>query len=125
METNEYRGKSEPFNVPYAGNDTVDRADQRLELDRTVQNPVFRVRSSPKPTVTAAIANHRTLPLRTLIVCFTIWLIATQAMIFDEVKFETRVRLLEQDARSLGGFHMVLPNEGPPNPSTDANVQTL
>jgi hypothetical protein len=58
-------------------------------------------------------------------VCFTIWLIATQAMIFDQVKFAGRVHLLEQEARSLGGPQVVVPNEPTTNLPTDAKVQRL
>ena len=114
MKMNQYRGDSEPFSVPSA-NDTVNQTDQRPALDR-----VFRVGNDA-----AAIASRRPFPLRTLIVCFTIWLIATQAMIFDEVKFETRVHLLDQAAQSLGGLHMVVPNEQPSNPPTGPRLQTL
>jgi hypothetical protein len=124
MKTNQYRGDSEPFSVPSA-NDMVNRTDQGSELDRAEHNRIFRVGNSPRGTDVAAIASRRPFPLRTLIVCFTIWLIATQAMIFDEVKFETRVHLLDQAAQSLGGFHMVVPNEQPSNPPTGLRLQTL
>jgi hypothetical protein len=60
-----------------------------------------------------------------VIVCFTIWLIATQAMIFDQVKFDERARLLEQEARSLGLPQVVIPNERQSNLSTRAKVQRL
>jgi|SRR6516165_10009858 hypothetical protein len=125
MKTNQYRGDNDPFSVPYFANDTVDRTDQGLELDRAEHNRVFRVGNSPSGAVAAAITSRGPFPLRTLIVCFTIWLIATQAMIFDEVKFETRAHLLEQEARSLGGLQLVVPNERPPNPPTGAKVQRL
>jgi hypothetical protein len=125
MKTNQYRGESEPFSVAYSANDTVDRTDQGPELDRAGHNRLFRVGNSPSGAIAAAVASRRPFPLRTLIVCFTIWLIATQAMIFDEVKFETRVHLLDQAAQSLGGFHMVVPNEQPSNPPTGPRLQTL
>jgi hypothetical protein len=119
MKMNQYRGDSEPFSVPSA-NDTVNRTDQGPELDRAEHNRVFRVGNDA-----AAIASRRPFPLRTLIVCFTIWLIATQAMIFDQIKFETRVHLLDQAAQSLGQFHMAVPNEQPSNPPTGATGQRL
>jgi hypothetical protein len=104
MKTNQDRGDSEPFGVLYSANDVV---------------------NSPSGAVAAPIASRRPFPLRTLMVCFTIWLIATQAMIFDELKFATRVHLLEQVTQSLGGSHVVVPNEQPSGPSADARLQTL
>jgi hypothetical protein len=102
-----------------SANDTIDRTDQGLELDRAGGNRVFKVGNSPSG------ANRGPFPVRTLIVCFTIWLIATQAMIFDQFKFEERVHLLEQQARSLGAPQVVVPNEQPSNLSTPANAQIL
>ena len=125
MKTNQYRGDSEPFGMLYSANDTVDRADQKPEIDRTGGNRVFRVGDSPSGAVTAAIGNRRPFPSRTLMVCFTIWLIVTQAMIFDQVKFAGRVHLLEQEARSLGGPQVIVPNERPSNLPNGATVQRL
>ena len=109
----------------YSANDTVDRTDQKQELDRTGHTRVFRVGDSPSGSGAAAIANRRPFPLRTLMVCFTIWLIATQAMIFDQIRFDERARLLEQEARSLGGPQVIVPNERPSNLSTGVEVQRL
>ena len=41
---------------------------------------------------------RRPFPLRTLMVCFTAWLIATEVLIFDQIKFDAKVELLEQAA---------------------------
>jgi len=125
VKTNQYRGDSEPLSVAYSANDTVDRTEEGLELDRAERNRIFRVGNSPGGAVAAAVATRQPFPLRTLIVCFTIWLIATQAMIFDQLKFAERVHLLEQEARSLGAPQVVVPNERPSNLSTGANVQRL
>jgi hypothetical protein len=119
VKTNQYRKDSEPFSVLYSANDTVDRIDQGPEVDRAGGNRVFRVGNSPSG------ASRGSFPVRTLVVCFTIWLIATQAMVFDQLKFEERAHLLEQEARSLGVPQVVLPNEQPFNPSTRANAQIL
>ena len=119
VKTNQYRKDSEPFNVLYSANDTVDRIDQGAELDRAGGNRVFRVGNSPSG------ASRGSFPVRTLIVCFTIWLIATQAMIFDQVKFDERAHLLERQARSLGVPQVVIPNEQPSNLSTRAKMQRL
>ena len=116
MKTNQDRGDAAPFSVPYSASDMVDWTDQGPELDR---NGVFKVANSPRG------ASRRPFPLRTLIVCFTIWLIATQAMIFDQVKFDQRAHLIEQESRSLGGPQVIVPNERPSNLSTGAKVQRL
>jgi hypothetical protein len=54
-------------------------------------------------------------PLRTLMVCFTFWLIATEILIFDEAKFNTRVELLEQASRALHGPQVIVPSERQPD----------
>jgi hypothetical protein len=110
--------------VPYSANDTVDRTDQGPEVDRVRHTRVLTVSNSPTDAV-AGIVNRGPFPLRTLIVCFTIWLIATQAMIFDQVKFDERAHLLERQARSLGVPQVVIPNERQSNLSTHAKVQRL
>ena len=124
MNTNEYRGDSEPLSVLYSANDTVEQTDQGPELDRTEDSRVFSG-NSRSGAVAAAIASRGPFPLRTLIVCFTIWLIATQAMIFDQIKFETRARLVDQAVRSFGVPQVVVPTERPSNPPTSATVHRL
>ena len=119
VKTNQYRKESEAFSVLYSANDTVDRIDQGAELDRARGNRVFRVGNSPSG------ASRGSFPVSTLIVCFTIWLIATQAMIFDQLKFKERARLLEQEARSLFTPQVVVPNEQRSNLSMRANAQIL
>jgi len=108
MKTNQYRSDSEPFGVPYSPIEMVDGTGHGPELNGSEDN---RVKNSPSGTFAAASANRGPFPLRTLIVCFTIWLIATQAMIFDQVKFDERAHLLEQAARPFGGPQVVVPNE--------------
>ena len=119
MKANQYRGDSEPFSVLYSANDTVDRTNQKQELDRTGHTRIFRDGDSPNG------ASRGQFPVRTLIVCLTIWLIATQAMLFDQLKFEERAHLLEQEARSLGAPQAVVPNEPATNLATGAKVQRL
>jgi hypothetical protein len=125
MKTNQDRGDAAPFSVPYSANDMVDRTDQGPELDRPGHNRIFRMGNSPSGAIAPAIASRGPFPLRTLIVCFTIWLIATQAMIFDQVKFAERVHLLEEATRPLGGPQVVVPNEPTSNLPTGAKVQKL
>src|SRR6185503_1819855 len=99
--------------------------DQEPELDRAGHNRVFGIGNSPSGAVAPAIASRGPFPLRTLMVCFTIWLIATQAMIFDQIKFDERVHLLEQQSRSLGVPQVIIPNEPASNLPTGAKVQRL
>ena len=125
MKTNQYGGDSERFGVLYSANATTDRTDQRPELDRAGNNRVFNVDNSVSDTIAPNVASREPFPLRTLIVCFTIWLIATQAMVFDEIKFKTRADLLDQTVQTLGESHVVVPNERPRNPPTGAKLRTL
>src|SRR5262249_13598024 len=117
MKTNQYRGDSEPFSVLYPASDTVDRTDQGADLDRAG--------NSPTGAVASAVASRGPFPLRTLMVCFTIWLIATQAMFFDQLKFKERAQLLEETARSFGMPQVVVPNQQPSNLPSGASVQRL
>lgn len=125
MKMNECRASSEPASVPYSAVDTVYQGDQRLTPDRAGHNRVFTFDNSPSGTLAAAITSRERFPLRTLIVCFTIWLIATQAMIFDQVKFDARAHLLERTARSFGAPQAVVPNEPPSTMPSGANLQRL
>lgn len=124
MKTNQF-GDSKPVTVAYSRDAAVESADQGLEINPPGPNRAFRVGNSPGGAVTTAIARRGPFPLRTLMVCFTVWLIATQAMIFDQLKFEERAHLLEQAAQSFGAPQVVVPNGQPSNLSTGANVQRL
>lgn len=126
MKTNQYGGDLERCcGELYSANALTDRTDQRLELDRAGNNRVFNVNSSVSDTIAPNVVSRERFPLRTLIVCFTIWLIATQAMVFDEIKFKTRADLLDQTVQTLGESHVIVPNERPHNPPTGAKLQTL
>jgi hypothetical protein len=67
----------------------------------------------------------REFPLRTLMVCFTTWLIATEILIFDEIKFNANAALLERAARALRGPEVVVPSERPPDFPSDAKMDKL
>ena len=58
-----------------------------------------------------AASNRRSFPLRTLMVCFTIWLVATEILVFDQIKFNAKAELLEQATRAIRGSQLVLPTE--------------
>ena len=64
-------------------------------------------------------------PLRTLMVCFTIWLIATEVLVFDQLKFNAKAELLDQAARALRGSQLMVPNERPSNLPGDASMEKL
>jgi len=121
---NQYRSGSEPFSTLYSANDTVGKTEQGAEIDRAGNNPVFSSGNSPTGPG-AGITNRRPFPLRTLMVCCTIWLLATQAMIFDQIKFDERAHLIEQEARSFGAPQVIVPNEGQAKLPTDATLQRL
>jgi len=67
----------------------------------------------------------RAFPLRTLMVCFTIWLIATEAFVFDQIKFNERIQLLEQGAPMLRGPGVIVPNQRSSHVPSGARMQTL
>jgi hypothetical protein len=67
----------------------------------------------------------RPFPLRTLMVCFTIWLIATQVLVFDQLKFDAKTELLNQAARALRGSQLAVPSERPSNLPGDAGMEKL
>jgi hypothetical protein len=64
-------------------------------------------------------------PLRTLMVCFTIWLIATELLVFDQLKFNEKAELLDQAARALRGSQLMAPSERPSNLPGDARMEKL
>jgi hypothetical protein len=64
-------------------------------------------------------------PLRTLMACFTIWLIATEILVFDQLKFDAKAELLNQAARALRGSQLMAPSERPSNLSGDAGMEKL
>ncbi|HET6887963.1 MAG TPA: hypothetical protein VFH87_08570 [Candidatus Udaeobacter sp.] len=73
----------------------------------------------------AAVSNRRSFPLRTLMVCFTIWLIATEVLIFDQIKFSIRIEALEQAARAMHGSQLLVPTQRPSNIPGDAKMEKL
>ena len=119
MKTNAYRGDFEASMLPYSAIDARAPAD----TDLVMSSDSLAKGDSASGTVGAFV--RRPFPLRTLMVCFTIWLIATQAMIFDQVEFVERAQLLEQTARSLGAPKVVVPSERPSHSSSGAEMQRL
>ena len=67
----------------------------------------------------------RPFPLRTLMVCFTAWLVATEILMFDQFQFDAKTALLEQAARTLGAPHAMAPTERSPNPQGDATMEHI
>jgi hypothetical protein len=64
-------------------------------------------------------------PLRTLVVCFTICLIATEVLVFDQLKFDAKAELLNQAARALRGSQPAVPSDRPSNLPGDASMEKL
>ena len=73
----------------------------------------------------AAVSNRRLFPFRTLLVCFTIWLIATEVLIFDQIKFNIRIEALEQATRAMRGSQLLVPTQRPSNIPGDAKMEKL
>jgi len=67
----------------------------------------------------------RTFPLRTFVVCFTIWLIATEVLVFDEIKFNARIELLEQAGRTFRAPEVIVPSERSSDLPKGTKMQTL
>lgn len=116
---NAYRGDSETSMLPYSATDARAAAD----TDSMISNRNLARGDSASGTVGASV--RRPFPLRTLLFCFTIWLIATQAMIFDQLKFYERAQLLEQAARSFGAPQAVVPSGRSSHSSNGTEMQML
>jgi len=98
--------------------------EEAMDADRAMANRTFGngdLPSAPAP----AISRRKSFPLRTLMVCFTAWLITTDILIFDEVKFNANAALLEQAARALRRPEVVVPSERSPNFQSGAKMQRL
>ena len=79
----------------------------------------------PPSQSVAPISRRRSFPLGTLMVCFTSWLIATEVLVFDEIKFSANAQLLEQTARALRGSQVLIPTEPFSNLPSDAKREKL
>jgi hypothetical protein len=73
----------------------------------------------------AAVSNRRLFPFRTLLVCFTIWLVATEVLIFDQIKFNIRIEALEQATRAMHGSQLLVPTERPSHFPGPAKMEKL
>jgi hypothetical protein len=73
----------------------------------------------------AAVSDRRVFPLRTLMVCFTVWLVATEVLIFDQIRFNAKAELVEQAARAFRGPQLIVPSERTPQPSDRAKMEKL
>jgi hypothetical protein len=58
-------------------------------------------------------------------ICFTIWLVATEALIFDQIKFNVRAELIEQATRAIRGSQLLVPTERPSNLPDAAKMEKL
>jgi hypothetical protein len=103
------------MNIPIEG---------ETDADRAVANRTLGSGDLPNAPI-AAISRRRSFPLGTLMVCFTAWLIATEVLIFDEVKFNANAALLEQAARALRGQQMLVPTQRPSNLPGNAKMEKL
>jgi hypothetical protein len=58
-------------------------------------------------------------------VCCTIWVVATEVLIFDQIKFNARIELLEQATQGIRGSHLLVPTERSANVPGDAKMEKL
>jgi len=104
--------------------DAIERGRQGMEVDRVMSSRIPATGDSlSDPGV--AMSARRAFPLRTLMVCFTVWLMATEVLIFDQIKFDAKAELLEQAARALRGPQVMTPTERPSNLPSGAKMETL
>jgi len=95
-----------------------------MEDDCVMSNSIFGTGNTPNDAA-AAFSGRRRFPLRTLMICFTIWLIATEMLVFDQVKFDARAELLEQAARAFHAPQAIVPSERPSNLPMERKMQRL
>ena len=95
-----------------------------MEVDRVMSSRIVATGDSLSDPA-AAMPARRAFPLRTLMVCFTLWLIATEVLIFDQIKFDAKAELLEQAARALRGPQVMVPPERPSNLPSGAKMERL
>jgi hypothetical protein len=98
--------------------------EEATDADRAIANRTFGSADLPSAPG-AAISRRNSFPLRTLVVCFTIWLIATEVLIFDQIKFNVRTELLEQATRAIRGPQLLVPTERPSNLPGTAKMENL
>jgi hypothetical protein len=67
----------------------------------------------------------KSFPFRTLLVCFTTWLIATEILVVSQLKFNARAELLDQTARLLHRPELVVPGNRPSNLPGSARMDRL
>jgi hypothetical protein len=58
-------------------------------------------------------------------ICFTIWLVATEILIFDQIKFNVRAELVEQATRAIHGSQLLVPTERPSHFPGAAKMEKL
>jgi hypothetical protein len=98
--------------------------EEATDADRAIANRTLGngdLSSAPG----AAISRRNSFPLSTLMVCLTAWLITTEVLIFDEVKFNANAALLEQAARALRRPEVVVPSERSSNFPSGSKMQKL
>jgi hypothetical protein len=89
-----------------------------------MSNQLIRNADSVDSSV-ASVPGRRAFPLRTLMVCFTTWLIATEILIFDQIRFNAKAELLDEAARALREQQIIVPGERSLNLSGKAKMERL
>lgn len=58
-------------------------------------------------------------------ICCTVWLVATEILIFDQIKFNIRTELLEQATQAIRRPQLLVPTERPSHLSGAAKMEKL
>jgi hypothetical protein len=98
--------------------------EEATDADRAIASRTFGSGDLPSAPG-AAISRRNLFPLRTLMVCFTIWLVATEVLIFDQIKFNVRIDLLEQATRASREPQLLAPSERSSNLPGVAKMEKL
>jgi hypothetical protein len=122
MKTNDSRRESEEQLLQLRSTDTG--LAPRMEEDCAISGRMVATDDSLSTPV-AAVPARRPFPLRTLMVCFTVWLITTEVLILDQVKFNAKTELLKEAAQGLGGPQIVIPTERSSDVPSGARMERL
>jgi hypothetical protein len=95
-----------------------------MEKSNPMSNEIIGNADSLDSSV-ASIRGRPAFPLRTLMVCFTTWLIASEILICGQARFNAKVELLNEAAQALRRPQVVVPNEHLLNPSSSAKMEEL
>jgi len=98
--------------------------DRGTDDDHALSSQIPGTGDSPVGPVEATSRRWQ-FPLGTLMVCFTIWLIVTEILIFDQIKFNAKAELLEEAAQVLHRPELIVPTQRLPNLPSRGRTEKL